>query len=164
MSDADFSIDEAPCSLPPGVAEADPAQRIADDMRRAAKLRDLLRNRRTEGRDALRTLLLKLLEVADALERILAVTPTPGNAAEQRQWDSIRVTRKLLDEALRQQNVTPIDLLGQEADPAWCEVDSTEVRPDLPDETVIRELIRGYAWGDEPAPLRPAVVIISRRA
>lgn len=163
MTEAAFIIDELPCSLPAGVEEADPAERVAEDLRRAAKLRELLQNRRAESRATLRALLLKLLEVADALDRILAAPPDPNNYAEQRRWDSIRVTRKLLDEALRLHNVTPIDLLGQAVDPAWCEVDSTEVRPDLPDETVTRELIRGYAWGTESAPLRPAVVIISRK-
>ena len=163
MIETDFEINETPWPVPPGVEAADPAQRIADDVCRVIRLRDLLRDKRAESRDSLRALLLKMLEVADALERLLAVTPDPDSPAQVRQWHGIRLTRKLVDEALRHQNVTPMDLVGQEADPLLCEVDSYKVRPDLPDETVVQEIIRGYRWGDEPNPLRPAVVVISRR-
>ena len=82
---------------------------------------------------------------------------------ELKQWNSVRVTRKLLGEALRLQDVTPLDLLDQKADPLLCEIDGYQERPDLPDETVMQEIIKGYRWGDEPTPLRPAIVIVSRR-
>ncbi|HEY4689933.1 MAG TPA: nucleotide exchange factor GrpE [Anaerolineae bacterium] len=163
MSETEFEIDETPWPLPPGVEAADPAQRIADDVRRVIRLRELLRDKRSENRSAIRALLLKLLEATDALERILAIMPDPDSPSETRQWNSIRVTRKLLDEALRMQNVTPIELLGRPADPMLCEVDSYQARPDLPDETVVQEVIKGYRWGDEVQPLRSAVVVISRR-
>lgn len=163
MTDDDFAIHEEPWGLPPGVETADPAQRMADDLRRLIRLRDLLRDKRAESREALRVLLRKLLEVADALESILANAPDPNNPAEMKRWSSIRATRKLLAEALRLQNVTPLDLLGQEANPMLCEVDSYETHPDLPDETVVQEVVKGYRWGDESTPLRPAIIVVSRR-
>lgn len=163
MTDDDFAIHEQPWSLPPGVEAADPAERMAEDLRRVIKLRDLLRAKRAESRDAMRALLRKLLEVSDALESILAHEPPPGKTMELKQWNSIRVTRKLLGEALRLQDVTPLDLRDQKADPLLCEIDGYQERPDLPDETVVQEIIKGYRWGDEPMPLRPAIVIVSRR-
>jgi molecular chaperone GrpE len=93
----------------------------------------------------------------------LETLPDPNNPAEIRQWNSIRVTRKQLDEALRLQQVTPIDLLHKPADPNLCEVESYAVNPDLPDETVVAEILRGYRWGEEPEPLRNAVVKVSRQ-
>jgi molecular chaperone GrpE (heat shock protein) len=163
MLDGDFVISETPWPVPAEVAAADPAQRMADDITRLARLRELLRDQRTRDKKEMRALLLKLLEVADALDRLLAAPPDPTNADASRLWESLRVTRKLLDQGLHLQNVTPMNLLGCEADPALCEVDSYRVRPDLPDEAVVQEVIRGYLWGDEQAPLRTAVVIISRR-
>lgn len=157
-----FDITENPYPLPAGVEGADPSKRIANDIRLARRLRAMLRSQRMESRAEMRALLLKLLQVADALERILKELPDPENTADIERWNNIRVTRKLLDEVFRLQNVTPIDLLNKAADPDLCEVDSYVVDPDLPDETVVAEIIRGYRWGDEPEPLRTAIVKISR--
>lgn len=165
MEDNDpFEIIESPYPLPPGVEGADPAQRLREDIRLTNRLRDMLRTQRLDSRVEMRAVLLKLLQVADALERILETLPDPDNPAEIRMWNSVRVTRKQLDEALRLQKVTPIDLLHQPADPYLCEVESYEVNPELPDETVIAEIVRGYRWGDEPEPLRSAVVKVSRQS
>jgi molecular chaperone GrpE (heat shock protein) len=146
------------------VQHADPAERMADDMRMIKRLRDIIQEKRMDSYDSMRKLLLKLLEVDDALDRILAVSPNPECLTEERQWNSIRVTRKLLREAFRLQKVTPIELMGLESDPMLCEIEGHEDRNDLPEDTVIQEIIKGYRWGDDPTPLRTAVVIVSRQS
>lgn len=159
-----FEITEKPYPLPEGLESADPARRIADGIRLAQRLRGMLRSSRLESRAELRALLLKLLQVADALERILEKLPDPHNTADIERWNSVRVTRKLLDEVLRLQQVAPLDLLNKPADPHLCEVDSYIVDPELTEETVVEEVIRGYRWGEETEPLRAAVVKVSRQA
>jgi molecular chaperone GrpE (heat shock protein) len=161
MSDNEFAINEEPLSVPPSVENVSLEKTLIENMRLRKRLQELIAQNRTESRAAMRALLLKLLDVADALDRILLRAPDPASEAETRQWNNIRLTRKLLDKALQLQQVAPLEVLGKEADPALCEVEDAEERPDLPDGTVIQELIKGYRWGDESEPLRPAVVIVS---
>jgi molecular chaperone GrpE (heat shock protein) len=163
MEESDpFEITESPYPLPPGIEGADPSQRMRDDIHLINRLREMLRTQRKDSRAEMRAVLLKLLQVADSLERILETLPDPQNPAEIRQWNSIRVTRKQLDEVFRLQRVAPIELRNKPADPYLCEVESYVVNPDLPDETVVAEIMRGYHWGDEPEPLRSAIVKVSR--
>jgi molecular chaperone GrpE (heat shock protein) len=159
-----YSIDEELHNLPPGLENVSLEKTLIENMRLRKRMQDLIAQKRAESRSAMRGLLLRLLDVADALDRIILVTPDPASQTETRQWNNIRLTRKVLDKAFQLQQVTPIDLLGKESDPALCEVEDAEERPDLPDGTVIQELIKGYRWGDEPEPLRLAVVIVSSNA
>ncbi len=163
MLEEKFAISQAPFEVPAEVTAADPAQALADGVALRGKLRELLVDQRAKGKKEMRGLLLKLLEVADALDRLLEVPASPGNMEAERLWQSIRVTRRLLDQVLRMQDVKPMDMVGCEADPTLCEVDAYQVRPDLADETVVQEVIRGYFWGEEQTPLRTAVVIVSKR-
>jgi molecular chaperone GrpE (heat shock protein) len=163
MNKIEFEIRESLLPVPAQVEEADPKQAMANSIQLAARLRGLLLERRTENRASTRALLLKLLEVADALERILAIEPDPGHPSEVRRWNDIRVTRRLLDQVLRLEEVTSLDLVGQEADPTLCEIEGYATRPDLPEETVVQEAIKGYRWGKDASLLRPAVVIVSQK-
>jgi molecular chaperone GrpE (heat shock protein) len=156
-----LAIRELSVALPPEVIASDPAQSLADSIVRVNKLRELMRDRVGEEKKARRGLLLKLLEIADALDRILAIVPDPSSPSDQRRWNSVRVTRRMVEDALRRQNVTALDLLGKPADPNLCEVDSYQVRPELPHETVVQEVVKAYLWEDEV--LRQGVVIISHR-
>jgi molecular chaperone GrpE (heat shock protein) len=164
MDNEDLDAWGTPWPVLDEIQKSDPAQRIADDMRRIKRLRDLIQEKRLESRDSMRKLLLRLLEVDDALDRILSVAPNPQCPSEERQWNNIRVTRKLLREVFWLQKVTAIDLKGQEADPMLCEIERSDERNDLPNETVIQEVIKGFRWGDDPVPLRTAVVIVSRQS
>lgn len=161
MSDNEFAIDEEPQSVPPGLEDVSLEKTLVENLRLRKRLQELIAQNRAESRAAMRALLLKLLDVADALDRILLRTPDPASQAETRQWNNIRLTRKILDKTFQLQQVAPLELMGKEADPALCEVEDAEERPDLADGTVIQELIKGYRWGDEPEPLRLAVVIVS---
>ncbi len=161
MGDNEFTIDEEPQSVPPGVENVSLEKSLVEDLRVRKRLQDLIAENRAEHRAAMRALLLKLLDVADSLDRVLLLKPNPDSELETRQWNNIRLTRKILEKTLQVQRVTPLELLGKEADPALCEIEDAEARPDLPDGTVIQELIKGYRWGDESEPLRQAVVIVS---
>ena len=123
------------------------------EMRLEAERRDAERRERATLRD--------LLEVVDALDRILA-SPTPGDPAKalERQRRNVESTRRLLLKQLARAGVAPVDLAGREADPAVADVEDVEDNDTVPDETVLREIVRGYTWRQEI--LRRASVIVSR--
>ena len=82
MDNEDLDAWGTPWPVLDEIQKSDPAQRIADDMRRIKRLRDLIQEKRLESRDSMRKLLLRLLEVDDALDRILSVAPNPQCPSE----------------------------------------------------------------------------------
>ena len=66
--------------------------------------------------------------------------------------------RQLLDE-LRKEGLRAIDSLGEPFNPNLHEAVATETNPDLPPNTVVEELQRGYLLHDRL--LRPALVKVT---
>jgi molecular chaperone GrpE len=111
------------------------------------------------ARNSKKDLLLKLLAVKDNLERALAYgTSTPG-ASEESVVQGVRLTEYQLDQVLKGEGVTALDLKGKPYDPEMAEAIGTAVHPELPDNTVAEVVQQGYLYQD--AVLRPAKVIVS---
>ncbi len=104
-----------------------------------------------------RDLLIKLLDVADALERASAFE---GQAADPAVTSGAALTYRLLLKVLASEGVTPIECVGQPFNPALHE--AVDVRPDplVTTDTVASELQKGYLHGEEV--LRPARVQVSQ--
>ena len=125
-----------------------------------------------ERRASLRPLLLELLELRDRLAAgVEATLPAPswfGRRDQRReramvalregQAMSLRRLERILDE----QQVRPLETVGQSVDPHRMRVVEVEQQPDQPTGVVLRELRRGYTWHDEL--LRAAEVIANRGA
>jgi molecular chaperone GrpE len=113
------------------------------------------------SRNSKKDLLLKLLGVKDNLERALSY----GAGTEPNQNESIiqgvRLTEYQLDQMLRGEGVTPMDLKGKPFDPKVAEAVSTVVNPKLKDHAVAEVVQQGYLYQDEV--LRPAKVVVALR-
>lgn len=113
---------------------------------------DLARNSKKE-------LLLKLLNVKDNLERALGY----GDGADQNQNESViqgvRLTEYQLDQLLRSEGVSPMDLQGKRFNPELAEAVGTAVDPNTKDHAVAQVVQQGYMYQDSV--LRPAKVIVA---
>ncbi|MDZ8049946.1 MAG: nucleotide exchange factor GrpE [Aulosira sp. ZfuVER01] len=81
----------------------------------------------------------------------------------------VELIRRSLLEILRQRRVVPIAALGKPFDSQTMYAVGREKRTDVPDNTVIQEVVRGYLWGDASSNdgvvyvLREAQVIVATR-
>lgn len=84
-----------------------------------------------------------LLPVIDNLNRALQAAAPDDPMAE-----GVKLTAKLLVEALAKHGITPIEALGKPFDPAFHEALMTTNRPDMPDNAVAMELEQGWKMHD----------------
>jgi molecular chaperone GrpE len=84
-----------------------------------------------------------LLPVIDNLNRALQAAPPDDPMAE-----GVKLTARLLIEALAKHAITPIEALGKPFDPAFHEALMTTHRADLPDNAVAMELEQGWKMHD----------------
>ncbi|HID62868.1 MAG TPA: nucleotide exchange factor GrpE [Anaerolineae bacterium] len=140
-----------PWATLPEVLAADPVTTMTQLIRRCGKLETILERKQQESHESQRNLLRSLLEIVDDLDRVLAQHPLK----------SIELTRRKLKDILEQQGVVGLNTLGKAFDPHHSDLDGYQERDDLPDETVIQELVTGYVWRGEV--LRRAVVIVSKK-
>ncbi len=99
----------------------------------------------------------RLLPVLDDLR--LALDHTPAEVDEG--WlKGIRLTLQKLEELLAGVGVEPIEAVGQAFDPKFHEAVGSEASDELPEDTVVIELRRGYRMHDRV--LRPALVKLAR--
>lgn len=99
-----------------------------------------------------------LLPVLDNLERALDASKAQGTADALIKGVELvdRDMRKILEE----HGVAVLEANGQPFDPAFHEAVMTEEREDVPDQTVLQELQKGYLM--EGKVLRPSLVKVSR--
>jgi len=107
---------------------------------------------------AVQDLALRLVAVLDDLERALDA------AAQDHDVETLihgigLIQAKLL-KALADEGVTPFDALGVPFDTAYHEALAYQENPDVPDQSVMEVLQRGYMIGDRL--LRPAQVVVAR--
>jgi molecular chaperone GrpE len=101
----------------------------------------------------------QLLTVADALEAgIRAGTENPGPALLEGAQATLRELNKAFDKA----SVKVIDPSGQPFDPNWHEAMVAQESRDVPPNTVLSVVQKGYALNGRL--LRPARVIVSKAA
>ncbi|HXP94089.1 MAG TPA: nucleotide exchange factor GrpE [Candidatus Binatia bacterium] len=102
-----------------------------------------------------RSALAKFLPVIDNLERALGFE---GDSEGLR--GGLQATLKGFEGILASEGVKPIRVKGQPFDPKIAEAIGTQPARDVPNDTVVEEVQKGYMIGDEL--LRPAQVIVCK--
>jgi molecular chaperone GrpE len=131
-------------------------------LRCAAEMENLKKRQEKERADLMQfaneKLCKELLPVLDNLERALE---------HGRQFEAPEAFMEGLDlvyqnflKTLEKVGVTPIDSVGQQFDPAFHHAVMEEEAPELTDQTVTKELQKGYLM--QTRLLRPAMVVVSR--
>lgn len=110
-------------------------------------------------RNSKKDLLLKLLSVKDNLERALSYGAGGEPGQDESIIQGVRLTGYQLDQLLRAEGVTPMELNGQSFDPQLAEAIGTVVNPQAQDHTVAETVQPGYMYQDEV--LRPAKVLVA---
>jgi molecular chaperone GrpE len=105
------------------------------------------------------SLLRELLSVADNLERALD-SPAKDDDAQSEVIKGIELTLKETLKILEKSSVKAIDCLGKKFDPKFHQAMMQEPSSEHPDNTVLKELQKGYLIHDRL--LRPAMVIVSK--
>lgn len=127
---------------------------------------------KTLRREALRPLLLQLLDLRDRLEAGLELSAPPKRSWRARWFrqpdellDSMREGQRMslrrLDRILGDYRVRPLEALENPLDPHTMRVVEVESRPDRDQGIVTGELRKGFFWDDEL--LRPAEVKVNKR-
>lgn len=134
-------------------------------MLRAAADLDNYRKRAAKEKDeaqrfGIERVLKDLLPVLDNLDRALE-QPVEGNDAGPL-LAGVRMTRKLFEDALARNGVKGFSARGQPFDPHLHEAMSQVETSEVPPNTVVTEMLRGYTLHDRL--VRPALVIVSRAA
>jgi molecular chaperone GrpE len=99
----------------------------------------------------------RLLPVLDDFERVLEHAP---EGIDSNWLKGVRMTAQKLQEALQSVGVETIEAVGAPFDPKLHEAIGTEESVDQPEDTVVKELRRGYRIHDRI--LRPALVSVAR--
>jgi molecular chaperone GrpE len=113
------------------------------------------------SRNSKKDLLVKLLGVKDNLERALSYGASPEPGQEESIIQGVRLTEYQLDQLLRSEGVTPMDVRDKRFDPQLAEAVSTVVNPKLPDHSVAEVVQQGYMYQEDV--LRPAKVVVALR-
>ena len=116
------------------------------------------RERSEYARHATESLVARLLPILDNFERAMLMSSRGSTEEENFRLGITLIHRQLLDE-LRTEGLTPIVSEGRPFDPRVHEAVATEVTPEVPPNTVVLELQRGYFLHDRV--LRPALVRVS---
>ncbi len=131
-------------------------------LRTAAELDNFRKRKEREVSDlrkyANQNLLKELLGVVDNLERAIDATRDPGSTDGL--VEGVDMTLKELLKIFENAGVKPIEAVNQPFDPSLHEAVMQEESADVPENTVIRELQKGYQIHDRL--LRPAMVVVSR--
>lgn len=155
-----FVIEEQPIVLPSVLTMIDPVDTCAQLYVRCGTLEQQAETERQISVRNQRELLLGLLEVADALDRILQRPLASGeSAAAERQHRNVSAARRLLAQKLERVGVTPVLTLGQLHDPAVADIEGYRADPNAPEETVLFEVQAGYYW--HKTLLRRAKVLVA---
>lgn len=119
-------------------------------MYQAASLRQEKEGIEEQHRKHLEDLLLSLLEVTDALDRVchnIERQQELANPQKIKIWlGNLRTVRRLLEKMMGQQEVTPIEMLDGTFNPHLHQAVDVQQRSSLPDGAVISMERRGYFW------------------
>jgi molecular chaperone GrpE (heat shock protein) len=158
--------DSAPSGVPARSGREEATSRLREKLitfqKQIATLQHALREKEESHRTSEKGLLLQLLDLADAFAAFDEAEQRKAPAvdpARQKLVRQVRGMQKKLDYILKEQQVVPLDLGNNQARMELCEVVSTEPHPELPDETIVSFLSRGYLHQKEGKVLRKAKVI-----
>jgi molecular chaperone GrpE len=107
------------------------------------------------------TLIKEILPIVDNLERALAIEHVGTEAAVEGLKDGVQMTLQGLTDTLKRFGVTPVESEGKPFDPNVHQAVSQEESKQLPDDTVSKELQKGYMLNDRL--LRPSMVVVSKK-
>jgi molecular chaperone GrpE len=131
-------------------------------LRYAAEMENFKKRQERERADLLQfaneNLLKDLLPVLDNLERALEHGRQSEGADSM--VEGLELVYQDFLKVLGKFGVTPIDSIGQQFDPAYHHAVSEEEAPESADQTVIKELQKGYLLHSRL--LRPAMVVVAR--
>lgn len=101
-----------------------------------------------------------LLPIADNFRRAIETSAETSKSEEFKQFSlGIELIRKQLDDVLSAYGVEPVPTVGEPFDPHVHEAIATEMTDEVPPNTIIEEIVRGYRLGDKL--LRPAMVKVA---
>ena len=119
--------------------------------------REMEENRKFSNQALIR----EMLSVVDHLE--LAMNSTDGHKAiEKGLVEGLQMTHNEILKVFEKFHVTPISAMGQTFDPTFHEAVMQEETDDFPENTVVKELQKGYLIHDRL--LRPAMVVVAKSA
>lgn len=107
-------------------------------------------------RDGVRKILLDVLQVLDAFEHVLGLEKEPGASPTS---EALQLIHRQLLRLLDACGVRPYESLGRRFDPALHEAVEAIPSPEHEEQTIVREVRKGYRWGDQV--LRPARVVVA---
>ncbi|MEO5334182.1 MAG: nucleotide exchange factor GrpE [Magnetococcus sp. YQC-5] len=131
-------------------------------------------DRRDVAQEALRPVLLELLDIRDRMAAGLEMA-TDKRATKHlfkrmchKEWEVMEawregqeMTLRRLDQTLAARQVHPINVVGQPLDPRWSRALRVEWHKGMAEGVVVAELRKGFFWGE--ALLRPAEVVVNKR-
>jgi molecular chaperone GrpE len=103
------------------------------------------------------TLVKEILPILDNLERAIELSDTQNGLVE-----GVEMTLKEMLKVFEKFNVTPIDAVGEPFDPCFHQAVIQEESDSHPENTVIKELQKGYLMHERL--IRPAMVVVSSSA
>jgi molecular chaperone GrpE len=115
--------------------------------------------------EAKKRLLLQMLEVLDAFDRVFRNVQSKEDQVtpQMKIWlGNFRAVRRLLDKIVGEEGVARMENLGDGFDPRWHTVGDTLVDPSRPEGTIVEESRAGYFWGREV--LRKAEVVVVKNS
>ncbi|HFD80170.1 MAG TPA: nucleotide exchange factor GrpE [Gammaproteobacteria bacterium] len=110
---------------------------------------------------ALEKFALELLPVRDSLEMGLAAAQGE-NVDVDKLKEGSELTLKMLTQALEKHNIKEINPINQPFNPEYHEAMSMQERSDVPPNTVVAVMQKGYLLNDRL--IRPAMVVVSKAA
>ena len=137
--------------------------RQAEDrvLRFAADAENFKKRMERDKQDSIRygneRIIAELLPVIDNLER--ALEHAPGDYQQHGLIQGVKMTLKRFHDSLAKFGCTPIEAKGKIFDPKFHEAVYREETKEHPDNTIVRELQKGYVLNDRL--LRPATVVVA---
>ncbi len=116
------------------------------------------KERREHQQYALADFVSELIHILDNFERAFAHSDEQSNPEYQK---GVELIYRQLKDLMEKKGLRPVQAEGKQFDPNVHEAIAREERDDLPDNTVLEELQKGYFFKDKL--LRPALVKVSYR-
>jgi molecular chaperone GrpE len=101
-----------------------------------------------------------ILPIRDSLEMGLAAVADSSDAAKLKEGSEL--TLKMLASAMEKYNIKEVNALNEQFNPEYHEAMSMQEREDVPPNTVVTVMQKGYLLNERL--IRPAMVIVSRAA
>ncbi|MHB0855987.1 MAG: nucleotide exchange factor GrpE [Anaerolineae bacterium] len=160
MSDR-FRFDDAFYPVPPSAVDANPAETIKGLLFRIGRLEHSLEEDTQQARADLSEAMLHLLTLSDDVTNIVERFGVSTKAQDATLVGYVVALGKKLHQVLKYYQIEAVNTLGKSVNPETSDVAGTEVRTNVPPDTVLREVQIGYTWPH--GVLRRARVIVSAK-